>query len=136
MRNRIVIGVVLVSLTVASGCGDDSDSASEVTTTQATTTASTDRSTTGLIGSWHRAQTCAEMLAAFQAAGLAESHVGWLQGNFFAGESGPTTGDPCAGARGPLEHTTSSPRRGRSVRTMRTASRSTTGTSRLSMTTR
>jgi hypothetical protein len=57
-----------------------------------------------LIGAWHRPQTCAELLAAFQAAGLAESHVGWLQGNFFGGEPGPTTGDPCAGALGPLEH--------------------------------
>ena len=44
------------------------------------------------------------MLAAFQAAGLAESHTGWLQGNFFGGEPGPTAGDPCGGALGPLEH--------------------------------
>jgi hypothetical protein len=44
------------------------------------------------------------MLAAFKAAGLAESHVGWLQGNFFGGEPGPTGEDPCAGAAGPLEH--------------------------------
>jgi hypothetical protein len=44
------------------------------------------------------------MLAAFEAAGLAESHRGWLQGNFFGGEEGPEGGDPCAGAAGPLEH--------------------------------
>jgi dipeptidyl aminopeptidase/acylaminoacyl peptidase len=57
-----------------------------------------------IVGSWHRSQTCSEMLAAFEAAGLAESHVGWLQGNFFGGEPGPTEGDVCAGAQGPLEH--------------------------------
>jgi hypothetical protein len=44
------------------------------------------------------------MLAAFEAAGLADSHREWLQGNFFGGEPGPTSGDPCAGAEGPLEH--------------------------------
>ncbi len=101
MRIRLLTGVVLVSLTVAA-CADDS------TTTEPTeapaTSSSTEGSTTELIGSWHRAQTCAEMLAAFQEAGLAESHVGWLQGNFFGGDPGPASGDPCAGAEGPLEH--------------------------------
>ncbi len=101
LRNRILTGVVLVSLTVAA-CADDS------TTTEPTeapaTSSSTEGPTTELIGSWHRAQTCAEMLAAFQEAGLAESHVGWLQGNFFGGDPGPASGDPCAGAEGPLEH--------------------------------
>ncbi|HEX2404445.1 MAG TPA: alpha/beta hydrolase, partial [Acidimicrobiia bacterium] len=36
--------------------------------------------------------------------GLAETHVGWIQGNFFGGEPGPTSGDVCEGAQGPLEH--------------------------------
>ncbi len=110
MRNRIVTGVMLVSLVLAA-CGDDSDAASDATSTestasseQPTTTPSTDDPAMALVGSWHRAQTCAEMQAAFQAAGLAESHVGWMQGNFFGGEPGPTSGDPCAGAEGPLEH--------------------------------
>lgn len=44
------------------------------------------------------------MLVVFDAAGLAESHLGWLQGNFFAEGTGPTQGDVCEGARGPLEH--------------------------------
>ena len=44
------------------------------------------------------------MLAAFEAAGLAESHRDWLQGNFYGGQPGPTGGDACADARGPLEH--------------------------------
>jgi Tol biopolymer transport system component len=59
---------------------------------------------TGIVGSWQRAQTCQEMLVAFDAAGLTESHRGWLQGNFFGGEPGPTEGDVCEGAQGPLEH--------------------------------
>lgn len=57
-----------------------------------------------IVGYWHRAQTCEEMRSAFEAAGLAESHTGWLQGNFYGGEEGPAQGDPCAGAQGPLEH--------------------------------
>jgi hypothetical protein len=44
------------------------------------------------------------MLAAFERAGLAVSHRQWLQGNFYGGEPGPETGDPCADAEGPLEH--------------------------------
>ena len=108
---RITSGLVvgLVSLTTAAGCGDDSKSTSDATTTTppgtvATSTASANGAAVPLIGSWHRAQTCAEMLAVFEAAGLAESHVDWLQGNFFGGQPGPTTGDVCAGAAGPLEH--------------------------------
>ena len=57
-----------------------------------------------IFGEWHRAQSCKEMLAAFERAGLAQSHRGWLQGNFFGGDEGPQSGDPCAGAEGPLEH--------------------------------
>ena len=57
-----------------------------------------------IVGSWHRAQSCEEMLEVFEAAGLAESHVGWLQGNFFGGGPGPSEGDACEGAQGPLEH--------------------------------
>jgi hypothetical protein len=57
-----------------------------------------------IVGSWHRPQSCDEMLAVFEAAGLAESHRGWLQGNFFGGGPGPSEGDACAGATGPLEH--------------------------------
>jgi hypothetical protein len=57
-----------------------------------------------LIGSWHRSQSCEEMLAAFKEAGLAESHRDWLQGNFFAEGTGPAEGDPCKGAKGPFEH--------------------------------
>ena len=57
-----------------------------------------------IYGTWHRAQSCAEMLAAFEAVGLAESQRGWLQGNFFGGQEGPSSGDPCEGASGPLEH--------------------------------
>jgi alpha/beta hydrolase fold len=57
-----------------------------------------------IIGSWHRAQSCEEMLAVFEAASIAESHLGWLQGNFFGGGAGPAEGDLCEGALGPLEH--------------------------------
>jgi hypothetical protein len=70
----------------------------------ATSALSASAEASGIVGSWHRAQTCQEMLAAFERAGLAESQREWLQGNFFGGSAGPTTGDLCAGAAGPLEH--------------------------------
>lgn len=106
MRKRSALGiaVLLLSLVTAAACGDDSESGAGATPTEGTETSSTDVATPELIGSWHRAQTCAEMLAAFEEAGLAESHRGWLQGNFFGGEPGPKEGDLCAGAEGPLEH--------------------------------
>jgi hypothetical protein len=108
LNKRIMTGLVLFGLAIGTGCSNDpetvSNETSTPTTSASTQTASTEGSATGLVGSWHRAQTCAEMLAAFESAGLAESHVGWLQGNFYGGEPGPTEGDPCAGANGPLQH--------------------------------
>jgi hypothetical protein len=104
MTKRIVTGFMLVSITVWAACSDNTDTASSETTIASTVTAVPERSESELMGSWHRAQTCAEMLTAFEAAGLAESHVEWLQGNFFAGQPGPTEGDPCEGAIGPIEH--------------------------------
>ena len=104
MWKRIVIGFMLVGITVGAACVGDTDTASTETTTVSTSTAVTEVPTAGLVGSWHRSQSCAEMLAAFEEAGLAESHVEWLQGNFFGGEPGPTEGDLCAGANGALEH--------------------------------
>lgn len=59
---------------------------------------------TDLVGSWHRAQSCEEILAVFKSAGLAESHADWLTGNFFGGSPAPTGADPCQGSPGPLEH--------------------------------
>lgn len=103
MRRLVVI--LLMCASVAAGCGaQESGSPPDATTTGPTVASPADGTTTELVGSWHRAQSCAEMLAAFQAAGLAESHRGWLQGNFYGGEPGPETGDTCEGSRGPLEH--------------------------------
>ncbi len=67
-------------------------------------TASVSSITSEIVGYWHRAQSCEELVPAFEAAGLAVSHRGWLQGNFYSGAEGPATGDVCAGAEGPLEH--------------------------------
>jgi hypothetical protein len=104
MRYRLAIASLLLSLAVVVGCSDDSNPQAEPTTIGETAIASSPSPTTELVGSWHRAQTCAEMLAAFQKAGLAKSHRDWLQGNFYGGEPGPAKGDACTGARGPLEH--------------------------------
>jgi hypothetical protein len=106
MSKRWVVGiaVLLASLIAAAGCGDDSKSGAAATTKEGTVASSTGNATPELIGSWHRTQTCEEMLAAFEEAGLAKSQRLWLQGNFYGGKPGPKKGDPCVGAEGPLEH--------------------------------
>ena len=106
MRKRWVPGIAVLrlSLVTAAACGDDSESETDATSTGGAGTSPAEGATTELVGSWHRAQTCPEMLAAFEDVGLADSHRDWLQGNFFGGESGPKEGDLCAGAEGPLEH--------------------------------
>jgi hypothetical protein len=107
---RGLIAIGFVALLVA-GCSSpvatpNAPGSSVIGTAEAPSVASgaPPAATAAIVGSWHRAQTCAEMLAAFQRAGLAESHVTWLTGNFFGGGPAPTSGDVCAGARGPLEH--------------------------------
>ena len=104
-------GALAALLLVLAGCVTNapqpslSSTPAEGTPTAETTASATDAPiTSDILGYWHRAQTCEELLATFTAAGLAESHRGWMQGNFFGGEEGPATGDPCAGAEGPLEH--------------------------------
>ena len=97
MRRLVVTLLTCVGL--VAGCSAEES----VSPPDATGTSPADEATTELVGSWHRAQSCAEMLAVFEAAGLAESHVIWLQANFYGGP-GPGSGDPCKGARGPLEH--------------------------------
>lgn len=102
---------VAALMLIASACATSAPPASQSSapseaerTADATASATASPITSDIIGYWHRAQTCEELLATFTAAGLAESHRGWLQGNFFGGEPGPESGDACAGAEGPLEH--------------------------------
>jgi hypothetical protein len=103
-------GLLVAGALMYAGGDDDAGSVAQTTaSTGATTSVETSSTTTvpsdtPVLGSWHRAQTCQEMLAAFEAAGLAESQREWMQRNFFGGEPGPATGDACAGAAGPLEH--------------------------------
>ena len=109
---KVLIGATAVAVAIlAAGCGGGSTStASSVAPPMASPASSASGSGAApsaagdLIGSWHRAQTCQEMLAAFEAAGLAESHADSLTGNFFGGSPAPTGGDVCEGAQGPLEH--------------------------------
>ncbi len=100
------LGMLTGFVVIVAGCGG------AATTTQPSAAASSSITETAgptaiasdIVGYWHRAQACEEMLSAFEAAGLADSQRGWLQGNFYGGAEGPATGDPCAGAEGPLEH--------------------------------
>jgi hypothetical protein len=99
--------IAVVAMILASGCstGTTAPTASPSVPTGVGASAAPSVSTTNnLVGSWHRAQSCQEMLAAFEAAGLAESHADWLTGNFLGGSPAPSGGDVCAGAHGPLEH--------------------------------
>ena len=111
MIRRLVLGVAVPLLALAAGCGGGSGSESDTETSTSESTQSstaTAAATSQLVGSWHRAQTCEEMLAAFNEAGVAESHRDWLQGNFYGGQPGPKKGDlrrcPGSTAARPLLH--------------------------------
>lgn len=100
--------VAVVAMILGSGCSGSAPAPTAAPPASAEITPGPDPSAasvaTDLVGSWHRPQTCEEMLAAFEGAGLAESHADWLIGNFFGGSPAPTGGDVCEGARGPIEH--------------------------------
>jgi hypothetical protein len=107
MRRRWAGACAVLVVVFVSACGPGAATSEPPSSTPSPTAAASSQApsvSSDIVGYWHRAQTCEELLAAFGAAGLAESHAGWLQANFFGGESGPTSGDPCAGAEGPLEH--------------------------------
>jgi hypothetical protein len=57
-----------------------------------------------IIGTWHRAQRCDELVAVFEAAGLLDTHLDWALGNFRPTSPDLAADALCAGARGPLEH--------------------------------
>ncbi len=129
-----ITGVVILAVGVA--CSGGADPEIPATTTEAATETTSADGTTPLIGSWHRAQTCEEMLAAFEEAGLAETHVGWLQGNFFGVSRVRPRVTPVQGRVVPWSMTISSRRPMSSDHTTRTVRRSTAVISRSSMTTR
>jgi hypothetical protein len=52
-----------------------------------------------LVGVWSRIQDCAGQLAAFEAAGIAESHVEWIVGNWVGEGVEAEPSDVCADAR-------------------------------------
>jgi hypothetical protein len=98
------VAVMLLALSLA-GCSDGgSATGASAAPTEGSPASPSEEPGSALVGSWHRAQSCEEMLAAFDEAGLAESYRDWIQGNFYGGKPGPAEGDPCAGARGPFEH--------------------------------
>ena len=57
-----------------------------------------------LVGEWVRLQSCQEQLAAFKQAGLAQTHLMWIAGNWVGEEASPVPGKECDGARPPEEH--------------------------------
>ena len=106
-RKRLAVSLAAV-VVLLSGCAGTADQSTP--SSPPASTAGTDHPTTApsisseIVGYWHRAQSCADLLEAFEVAGLAQSHRAWLQGNFYGGAEGPDSGDLCAGAEGPLEH--------------------------------
>jgi hypothetical protein len=102
-----LLAAVAVPVTLLGGCAAStaaSPSPSPIPINAPSPSASPTLIGSEIVGYWHRAQTCTELLPPFEAAELDVSHRGWLQGNFYAGTEGPATGDVCAGAQGPLEH--------------------------------
>jgi len=71
---------------------------------QTTTTATASPEPAALIGVWTRTQDCAGQLTAFAEAGLAESHLDWVTGNWLPEGADPDPSDPCHGARPAEEH--------------------------------
>jgi hypothetical protein len=106
---KVSIGAAaLVAMILVSGCSSSTPAATSLQAASPQSLPTSEPSTSiaagELIGSWHRAQTCQELLVAFEGAGLATSHVEWLAGDFFGGSQPPAGNDLCEGARGPLEH--------------------------------
>jgi hypothetical protein len=107
---RIVV-LLMASLVLASCAGATGSSALPAASTTAappSAPASAEGSVTAvsLVGTWTRTQDCATMLAAFEAAGLAESHAEWIVGNW-VGDPAEVDWNPediCAAARGAEAH--------------------------------
>jgi hypothetical protein len=95
-RVGLVLFVVAVASLAASGASVQSPGPSNPAVSH--------EASGNIVGTWHRAQSCDEMVAAFAAAGLLESHADWAIGQFYPSGPMPTAGDWCAGAAGPLEH--------------------------------
>jgi hypothetical protein len=113
MRHGLVVAALLLILAAIVSCSDNSTPQADSTTMDETAASPTPASltpsgTTKLVGSWHRAQTCKEMLAAFEKAGIAESHRDWLQGISTAASRGRLRATCAKGRMGRWSTTTSS----------------------------
>ena len=65
MKQRLLVAVLLLGLASVVSCSDNSAPQADPRTIEETAPSPTQSATTALVGSWHRAQTCAQMLAAF-----------------------------------------------------------------------
>ena len=57
-----------------------------------------------LVGEWVRTQDCETQLAAFEAAGIADTHAASITGNWVGEDASPDPANLCAGARPPEQH--------------------------------
>ncbi len=87
---RIGTVLTIVALALSAGCGGsdagESGAGSPTTTTGQSSPGSTvaaEEVSDALVGEWERVTTCAEMLAAFEEAGLGDSAVSNMLGNGF-----------------------------------------------------
>jgi hypothetical protein len=103
---------VFTSLCVVliTACGGSGPTVSPATSTVPVSSAPTPSAfaaspAAAIVGNWARVQSCQDQLAAFQAAGLAETHATWITENWLAAGASPSaSGDLCAGAKPPVEH--------------------------------
>jgi hypothetical protein len=106
-----VLGCLLAGFLVSSCAGTTGGSGLPAASTAAASrTEESSTETSGinaeLVGTWTRTQGCETMLAAFEEAGLAESHAEWIVGNW-VGDPAEVEWDPddvCADARPAEEH--------------------------------
>lgn len=95
----------MLSLTlILAGCSTSAGDGGSDGIAPSSEEAAASASATPLIGTWTRTQDCDGMLAAFEGAGLAESQLGWVTGNWFAEGTEPGPGGPCDGSRPAEEH--------------------------------
>jgi hypothetical protein len=101
----LAAGLVLSSCAGATGSSPPPAADSVGAATSESTSAGSDGAAE-LVGTWTRTQDCESMLAAFDDAGLAESHAIWIIGNW-VGDPADVDADPndlCADARPAEEH--------------------------------
>lgn len=105
-RYLLVAGLVLTSCAGATGSSALPAASTAATSPSVDSSIQPSGGAAQLVGTWTRTQDCETMLAAFEGAGLAESHAVWIIGNWVGDHADVQADleDLCADARVAEEH--------------------------------